>query len=173
MARSLYASLCLYLAVMTRPVSSSKNYYWREYIPGYKYKDAFEAAPSRYVGQFPHCAGDLVATIYPFSNMAVGIQDTRIIQHHHIKILCSTTPEKFYWQKVSFKGKEEDQMKHGVKGGYQAEIKHWLFIGRIFDDDEWKIGKVIPMNQKDSGLIVWDRDTGIKRFEVFEMLKRK
>lgn len=61
------------------------------------------------------------------------------------------------------------QMKDAVKGGYQDTYN--LYIGRTYHEEEYKVGKVIPLYHKEKGLRIWDKlDRSIKVLQ-FDLLK--
>lgn len=49
-------------------------------------------------------------------------------------------------------------MQGAVKGGYQAKDPNSdIFIGKIFHENEWKIGKVVPMGVQHQGIWIWNQ----------------
>lgn len=133
----------------------TQDFYWRDYAPGDIPYDAFRCDEGKYIGQVLHANQNLPATIYPHSNIAVAELYGKQEIKENIKILCTPDPSRLYWEKVNFNRLRGNQMENVVKGGY---IGINLFIGKIFTDDEWKIGKVAPFESPDKGIHIWNQE---------------
>lgn len=88
-----------------------------------------------------------------------------------VKILCSQLPHKMYWEWVDFNKAPGQQMKNAIKGGFQEQPSFDLYVGRIMQEGEWKISKVVDMNHQDKGIWVWTDNGGSARYYQFELLK--
>ncbi|KAK9747517.1 Protein of unknown function (DUF3421) [Popillia japonica] len=135
-----------------------QDFYWRDYAHGIIPDDAFEGKPGIYIGQAYFKNGGLLpAAIYPYTNAAVAIYDTRREIKEHIKILCSRDRRKFYWEAINFTNNNEGDLANAVVGGFQHEQN--LLIGVAKHDGKWKIGKVKPDGKTDAkGLFVWTEE---------------
>lgn len=56
-----------------------------------------------------------------------------------------------------------------VIGG--KELFNTLYIGKIFHEGQWKIGKVFPPTSIYKGLRIWNRRNKVQVFQDFEILK--
>ncbi|KRT84515.1 hypothetical protein AMK59_1901, partial [Oryctes borbonicus] len=132
----------------------SQDFFWRDYIQGDIPCDAIEGAPGRYIGQAFY-KGNLVGTIYPYSDAAVIEMSGKVDIRTNVKIFCSNQPKNLYWEKVNFDNPHDGQMTNVVKGGYQQDGFD-LFIGKARYESEWRIGKVVGITYPMRGLWVWN-----------------
>ncbi|KAK9694124.1 Protein of unknown function (DUF3421) [Popillia japonica] len=93
-----------------------QDFYWRDYAHGIIPDDAFEGKPGIYIGQAYFKNGGLLpAAIYPHTNAAVAIYDTRQDIKEYIKILCSRDRRKFYWGAINFTNNDDGDLANAVK----------------------------------------------------------
>ncbi|KRT80892.1 hypothetical protein AMK59_5067, partial [Oryctes borbonicus] len=149
---------------------SVQDVYWRDYVPGNVPHDAFIATPKdRYVAQVSY-QGYNPGIFYPDTQVAAIDWSGKQIIKNNFKILCATDVSRLYWDKVDFSKAHENQMKNAVRGGWQPSYD--LFIGRLFDAGEWRIGRVLSIETGNvNGLYVWDAAGKSKRVLQFEILK--
>lgn len=62
----------------------------------------------------------------------------------------------------------------GFRGNLQEEEDEFfkpLFIGRVFHENEWKIGKVVRMGSPVKGLWIWNQAGNGERMIYFDILR--
>ncbi|KAI4464727.1 hypothetical protein MML48_3g00012080 [Holotrichia oblita] len=128
------------------------NYYWRDYkdiIP----EDAINGTADLYIGQV-YYEGILAGTFYPTAKQVVTeCRGERRIIKYPIKILCDKRKDNFEWMYVNVKSLNAEKLSDMVVGGF--EVNNTLYIGKIFHEGEWKIGRVFPPPYWLPGLTVW------------------
>ncbi|GJQ73019.1 hypothetical protein Trydic_g1654 [Trypoxylus dichotomus] len=148
-----------------------KNYYWRDYVFGDIPYDAIEIADDgKYIGQAYVDGGLLPVTIYPHHDFAIGELFGKVVINDNIQILCTSEPSSLYWDSVDFTKPAGGQLKNTIIGGFYKNDFNY-FIGKIYHDGEWKVGKVIPIESPSKGLIVWNSDGKAVSFSKFHLLK--
>lgn len=90
--------------------------------------------------------------------------------------MCTPDKQRIYWEYVDFDKPIGDQMKNAILGGYYIEnADRWFnyYVGKVMHQNEWKVGKVIPIDDVWKGLRVWDSTSNEKtvRIHKFYMLK--
>ncbi|KAI4459815.1 hypothetical protein MML48_6g00003759 [Holotrichia oblita] len=153
--------------------SLTQNYYWRDYSFGQIPYDAFEVADDgKYIGQVYVDGGLVPATIYPYLGVAIGELHGKQVIKEHVKIFCSPDHSKLYWDLVDFdKPASAGQMRNAILGGFHNDIQN-VFIGKFLHEGEWKVGRVLPMENNYKGLLVWnDADGQSVHVKQFYMLK--
>ncbi|GJQ72997.1 hypothetical protein Trydic_g1634 [Trypoxylus dichotomus] len=166
----IYLSALVLAAALNADVEAvTQDFFWRDYVHGDIPCDAIEAATGRYIGQAYH-NGNMVATIYPYSDAAIIEMGGKKGIGNNVKIFCSNKPENLYWEKVNFDKPFDSQMRGAVKGGYQ-ENQFSLYIGKAFHQGEWKIGKVVDITQIIKGLWVWNTEGESINLREFHLLK--
>jgi len=164
--------LCIIYFINIAP-SEAQNVYWREYVPNEIPCDAYEGAPGLYIGQMVVNNGqrgsNAPGTIYPSINMMYAEWNGKQVDNNYFKILCSPQKNKFYWEYVDIDTVTDVELllKNAVVGGF--DVDHYIHIGRIFHDREWKISKV----GRGQILHVWvnDNTSGSASTKQFEILK--
>nr|XP_022904426.1 uncharacterized protein LOC111416602 [Onthophagus taurus] len=117
--------------------------YWRDY-KGSISADAVPTQHDTYIVQvILKNGGNVPGTLYPSEQVAFSEDETgRVIFKTNIKYLCSSKPKNFEWVSVNTSSLDEGYLHNCVPGGF--EIGRTLYIGKIFHQNEWKIGKVFP-----------------------------
>ncbi|KAI4454256.1 hypothetical protein MML48_9g00013386 [Holotrichia oblita] len=148
-------------------IGNQHNYFWRDY-KGTVPDDAFEVE-GLLVAQIP-CNGLLPATLYPKSNKAVSTCfGWRRSTKTDIKVLCDSYHENFSWEYVNVNNLTTEKLSDYVVGG--TEVGNTLYIGKVFHEGEWKIGKVFPASSIWKGLRVWYNKGLVAAIEDFQILK--
>ncbi|KAI4454292.1 hypothetical protein MML48_9g00012273 [Holotrichia oblita] len=160
--------ICYYCVLMQLfRVGNQHNYFWRDYkgtIPD----DAFEFE-GLVVAQIPY-NGLLPATLYPKSNEAVSeCFGRKVSTKTDIKVLCDNYHENFSWEYVNVNNLTTEKLSDYVIGG--TEGGSTLYIGKVFHEGQWKIGKVFPPSSQWKGLRVWYNNGDLYRIEDFQILK--
>nr|XP_022899746.1 uncharacterized protein LOC111413119 [Onthophagus taurus] len=148
--------IIIFISIITISRISTEviEYYWRDYI-GEIPKDAVEASPGLYIGQIPY-NGLLPGTIYPLKQVAVSSGDGHKIESKDgVKILCceKNNEKKFKWDYVNIKNLTPQKVMQLVRGGWENGYR--LYIGKIFHEGDWKIGKIFPPGSGLQGLRIW------------------
>nr|XP_022909077.1 uncharacterized protein LOC111420334 [Onthophagus taurus] len=142
--------------------------YWRDYgrtIPS----DAFPSGHGTYIAIVIFNGGLIPATLYPHLYMAVSEgPNGRVEFRDNIKILCTSRPESLTWEPVSVDQLNLTFLKKCIPGGYEDGSK--LYIGKVFHEEEWKIGKVFPITSEWKGLRVWWNSGQTYTPQYFEVL---
>ncbi|GJQ78247.1 hypothetical protein Trydic_g2575 [Trypoxylus dichotomus] len=164
--------LCCIFNVFVLITASGKvnhHYYWRDYwgeIP----HDAISYA-GIYVAQIPN-HGILPASLYPQTKEAVTeVFGRKVVETKSIKVLCDPNSENFYWEYTTTDKLTEDKLENLVVGG--VESGSYLYIGKIFNEGEWKICKVFPPSSEYKGLRGWNRNNTQLFSDDFQVLKYK
>ncbi|GJQ68819.1 hypothetical protein Trydic_g19807 [Trypoxylus dichotomus] len=157
---------CYCLLIFTS-AENQHNYFWRDYrgtIPS----DALEVE-GLYVAQIPY-NGALPATLYPEKKEAVSeCEGHRVVVKEGIKLLCDAWNTSFSWEFVNVNKLTKQKLKDYVIGG--TEDGSTLYIGKIFHEGEWKIGKVFPPSSRWKGLRVWYNNGDKYVTDDFQILK--
>ncbi|KRT82451.1 hypothetical protein AMK59_3280 [Oryctes borbonicus] len=144
------------------------NYYWRDYrskIPD----DAIKGTSNLYISQV-YFEGNLPATLYPQRNEAVTeCRGHKRVIKYPVKVLCDRRKDNFEWEHVNVDFLTAEKLKDMVVGGF--EVNFTLYIGRVFHEGEWKIGKVFPPPYYLKGLTVWNKNSGQYITHDFEILR--
>ncbi|GJQ72991.1 hypothetical protein Trydic_g1628 [Trypoxylus dichotomus] len=167
---TLYIYLFLTYPIVIFAHVSVQDIYWRDYIPGNIPDDAFLATPTnRYIAQVSF-QGYNPGILYPDTQVAAIDWSGKQIIKNNFKILCTTDLSRLFWEKVDFSKAHDNQMKNAVRGGWQPSYD--LFIGRILEAGEWRIGRVLTIESGSvNGMHVWDAAGKTKRVLQFEILK--
>ncbi|KRT84882.1 hypothetical protein AMK59_2754 [Oryctes borbonicus] len=160
----IYYSCLLYLAL----ADDKHSYFWREYtgtIP-----DDAVRFEDLYIAQIPY-NGLLPATLYSGKKEAVSeCFGRRVTMTTGIKILCDELTETFDWEWVNVNKLTENMLQDYVVGGVEDGSK--LYIGKVFHEGEWKIGKVFPGTSRWKGLRIWYNSGDKYITEDFQLLKK-
>lgn len=99
-------------------------------------------------------------------------QNLSRLLHLLLQVLCDQNIESFHWDKISTNQLVKDYLEDAVVGGIESDSL--LYIGRIFHEGVFKIGKVFPPSSPFSGFRGWYNfnDTQYKT-DDFEILKYK
>nr|XP_022907591.1 uncharacterized protein LOC111419068 [Onthophagus taurus] len=153
--------------------------YWRDYngsIPS----DAFPTYHGNYIAQVVYYVreelGVVPGTLYPESKIVISESaHGKITFKDNIKILCTTEPTAFEWMYVNVEQLKPTFLQNCVIGGgayyYNRGVK--VYIGKIFHEGQWKIGKVFGLDVKQPGLKVWwnnGRTYWAKDFQILRKL---
>ncbi|GJQ73022.1 hypothetical protein Trydic_g1657 [Trypoxylus dichotomus] len=147
------------------------DYYWRDYSFGEIPYDAVEVEnDGKYIGRAFVDKGLLPVTIYPQLGIAIGELNGKLVLTENIEILCTFVSNALYWDMVDIRNSSKGQSENTIVGGF---YKNWFkyFIGKIYHEGEWKVGKVLPFNNLHKGLKVWDSEGDIVPISKFYMLK--
>ncbi|KRT82161.1 hypothetical protein AMK59_3962 [Oryctes borbonicus] len=158
---NLFCIFCICLAKVEH------NYYWRQYrgkIP----LDAFNAAENLYVAQLIN-QWLMPGTFNATTKEAYSEQGSRLTVTDNFKILCDFHSDNFYWEKVNIYDLVGSNLNDLVVGG--SEFGATLYVGKVFHDGEWKIGKVFAPLHLLQGLRVWDDKNQRHVAQNFEVLK--
>ncbi|GJQ73020.1 hypothetical protein Trydic_g1655 [Trypoxylus dichotomus] len=148
-----------------------KSYYWRDYSFDDIPYDAVEiAGDGKYIGQAYVDGGLLPVTIYPHLSFAIGELYGKVVVKDNIQILCTPDPSSLYWDSVDFTKPADGQLKNTIIGGFYKNDFNY-FIGKIYHDGEWKVSKVIPIENRSKGLRAWDSAGKGVSFSKFHLLK--
>ncbi|GJQ81217.1 hypothetical protein Trydic_g20436 [Trypoxylus dichotomus] len=99
--------------------------------------------------------GDLLpASFYPSTKTAIT-EDAgkKVVVSKGIWILCSDNSSQFYWEHVTTNSLTGDGLKDLVIGGF--EVGTTLYIGKVFHQGVWKVGKVFPASSAYRGFRGW------------------
>ncbi|GJQ68813.1 hypothetical protein Trydic_g19801 [Trypoxylus dichotomus] len=156
---------CLYYLAVA---GNKHSYYWRDYtgtIP-----DDAVRFENLYIAQIPY-NGFLPATLYSDRKEAVTeCYGRKVTMKQGIKILCDTLTEAFEWDWVNVHHLTEEKLQDYVIGG--VEDGSTLYIGKVFHEGEWKIGKVFPRSSGWKGLRIWYNGGDKYVTPDFQLLKR-
>ncbi|GJQ73010.1 hypothetical protein Trydic_g1646 [Trypoxylus dichotomus] len=145
-----------------------QNFEWKSYSHDVIPEDALEVFPGIYVGNVYVKTGILPAAIHPYRSDAIIVYGKRLDIKGRVQILCTTEPEKFYWEPVDFE--EGTDLKDALVGGYQEGSL--LYIGLVKHLDIWKVGKVFDIGHNEwKGMYVWDNEGNRVILQKFEILK--
>ncbi|GJQ72154.1 hypothetical protein Trydic_g3248 [Trypoxylus dichotomus] len=151
----------IYLITSSALIASAveiPDVYWREYIDGHIPEDAVFVETGIYVGQLP-MNGILPATIYSSQRKAVSECFTKRVEATEgVKILCTTNSERLQWKYVNIANLNKSHLGKLVRGG--IEEGQILYIGKIFHEGQWKVGKVFPGFHNLRGLRIWTNSGG-------------
>ncbi|GJQ73013.1 hypothetical protein Trydic_g1649 [Trypoxylus dichotomus] len=148
-----------------------RNYYWRDYSFGDVPDDAIEIHnDGKYVGHAYVNGSLLPVTIYPHYGFAIGELYGKVVVKDKIQILCTPEPSNLYWDLVNFNKPVDGQMKNAIIGGFHKNEFNY-FIGKTHQDGEWRVSKVIPMENLYKGLVVWNSVRKPNIFSTFLLLK--
>ncbi|XP_022908628.1 uncharacterized protein [Onthophagus taurus] len=161
MSRLLTNYLLIFVVVCVQGIFVScgnADVYWRDYkgtIPN----DAVPTDNGTYIAQVILASGgNIPGTLYQYKKVAVSAASGKRLEFlNNIKVLCSPKPSALKWKFVNTNQLDAKFLDKCVVGGF--EIGYTLYIGKVFHEGEWKIGKVFPPNAKYTGLTVW-RDDG-------------
>nr|XP_022910671.1 uncharacterized protein LOC111421722 [Onthophagus taurus] len=151
----------------------SVDLYWRDYngtIPS----DAYPAGNDIYIGQtlnlpYMQVGGLLPGGLYPDRHMVIVEAHGKRQEHNkNIKVLCTSTPYLLKWKWINTRDLKPNLSENCVIGGYEGD--RLLFIGKIFHDGEWKIGKVFPPSNDRNGLRIWTKEGIAFRTQDFQIL---
>ncbi|KAK9745146.1 Protein of unknown function (DUF3421) [Popillia japonica] len=142
--------------------------YWRDFIDGYIPEDAFMGDENLYIGQMP-LNGILPGTIYPdrklmISECCTGRKEATV----GVKILCTRHPGNFKWRYVNTSALSKGHLDDLVRGG--IENNNILYIGKVFHEGQWKIGKVYPTFHNLRGLRIWTSSGDVHVAHDFQIL---
>ncbi|KAK9720490.1 Protein of unknown function (DUF3421) [Popillia japonica] len=149
---------------------TNHNYYWRDYW-GRITPDAI-SFDGIYIAQAPE-HGLLPGSLDTERNeITTEVFGRKIILRRGIKVLCDQNIESFHWDKISTNQLVKEYLEDAVVGGIESDSL--LYIGRIFHEGVFKIGKVFPPSSPFSGFRGWYNfnDTQYKT-DDFEILKYK
>ncbi|GJQ65225.1 hypothetical protein Trydic_g15628 [Trypoxylus dichotomus] len=96
----------------------------------------------------------------------------KVVLTEGIKFLCDKDDSRFSWDRVTTDSLTGDGLKNLVIGGYESNST--LYIGKVFLEGEWQVGKVFPASSKWKGYRGWyaNNDTLYESGD-FEILKYK
>lgn len=86
-----------------------------------------------------------------------------------LQLLCDLHSDNFVWEKVNIEQLTGPKLDELVVGG--SELNNTLYIGRTFNEGEWRIGKVFPPTHEFKGLRVWNQNGGRFVTDNFDILK--
>ncbi|XP_022906611.1 uncharacterized protein [Onthophagus taurus] len=146
--------------------------YWRDYrgtIP----RDAVPTDHGTYIAQVIIENGGIVpGTLYPDRKVAVSEAPSGRVEFlNNIKILCSPQPSALKWEYVNTNQLDAKFLEKCIVGGF--EVGHTLYIGKVFHQGQWKIGKVFPPHAEHTGLRVWWNDGNNYAPQDFQILMER
>nr|BCK60276.1 allo A subunit beta [Trypoxylus dichotomus]BCK60277.1 allo A subunit beta [Trypoxylus dichotomus] len=96
----------------------------------------------------------------------------KVVLDEAIKFLCDKDDSRFSWERVNSDSLAGDGLKNLVLGGYESNSN--IYIGKVFLEGEWQVGKVFPASSQFKGYRGWylSNDT-LYQTDDFQVLKYK
>lgn len=92
-----------------------------------------------------------------------------VIAFINLQVLCDDLLENFTWEYVNVNSLTNEKLSDYVVGG--TEDGSTLYIGKVFHEGQWKIGKVFPPSSQWKGLRVWYNSGDKYATDDFQILK--
>ncbi|XP_071051925.1 uncharacterized protein [Onthophagus taurus] len=165
--------LTIYLFIFVGFISQQEIFvkgadvYWRDYegtIPS----DAYSTGYNTYIAQVVYNNSLMTGTFYPSKKIVVAEYDGKKEFDDNFKLLCTSEPQSLQWEAVNMGELDHEFLHQCIIGGHQADGK--LYIGKIYHENEWKIGKVVPPTSIYNNLYVWWNNGGTYVSQDFEIL---
>ncbi|XP_022907889.1 uncharacterized protein [Onthophagus taurus] len=175
MSRLLTNYLVIFVVVCVQGIFVScgnADVYWRDYkgtIPN----DAVPTDNGTCIAQviLANC-GNVPGTLYQHKKVAVTESSGKRVEFlSNIKVLCSPNPSALKWQFVNTNQLDAKFLEKCIVGGF--EIGYTVYIGKVFHQGQWKIGKVFPPHAEYTGLRVWGDDDENYSTDDFQILMEK
>ncbi|KAI4454298.1 hypothetical protein MML48_9g00009568 [Holotrichia oblita] len=160
--------LATLVSIVCQNCTTRYGYYWRDYrgsIP----VDAFNVTSNLYIAQVLYDSV-LIGGYYAGTGAVITeYEGHRVVVRDTIKFLCNTQRDRFKWVRQNAYSLKPDFLESMVIGGFEDNVL--TYIGRIFHENQWKIGKVFPPPHPLQGLNVWTENEGRYITPDFEILQ--